>query len=182
MFWVIGFLLIAGGATVAFFLNKGYGASLGLIGLLMIRSVDKDGNPDGKSPLKQNGHACAAKVKVVPLRDRLTKHVAAEIVVDADCWKGLRLAQQRALIDHELEHLVVVVNKLNEIQMDDAGHPKLKCKPDSYALWGFPEIAKRHGLDSGEVLNAQALARQLGSALGIAPGEIAVPEPEPVEA
>ena len=36
MFWVIGFLLIAGGAAVAFFLNKGYGASLGLIGLLMI--------------------------------------------------------------------------------------------------------------------------------------------------
>lgn len=36
MFWVIGFLLIAAGAAVAFFLNKGYGASLGLIGLLMI--------------------------------------------------------------------------------------------------------------------------------------------------
>lgn len=36
IFWVIGFLLIAAGAAVAFFLNKGYGASLGLIGLLMI--------------------------------------------------------------------------------------------------------------------------------------------------
>ena len=36
MFWVIGFLLIAGGAAVAFFLNKTYGASLALIGLLMI--------------------------------------------------------------------------------------------------------------------------------------------------
>lgn len=36
MFWVIGFLLIAGGAAVAFFLNKTYGASLSFIGLLMI--------------------------------------------------------------------------------------------------------------------------------------------------
>jgi uncharacterized membrane protein len=36
MFWVIGFLLIAGGAAVAFFLNKTYGASLAFIGLLMI--------------------------------------------------------------------------------------------------------------------------------------------------
>lgn len=36
MFWVIGFILIAAGAGVAFFLNKAYGASLGLIGLLMI--------------------------------------------------------------------------------------------------------------------------------------------------
>jgi hypothetical protein len=36
MFWVIGFILIAAGAGVAFFLNKAYGASLGLIGLLML--------------------------------------------------------------------------------------------------------------------------------------------------
>jgi len=36
MFWVIGFLLIAGGAAVAFFLNKTYGSSLAFIGLLMI--------------------------------------------------------------------------------------------------------------------------------------------------
>ena len=36
MFWVIGFLLIAGGAAVAFFLNKTYGGSLAFIGLLMI--------------------------------------------------------------------------------------------------------------------------------------------------
>lgn len=36
VFWVIGFILIVAGAAVAFFLNKGYGASLGLIGLLMI--------------------------------------------------------------------------------------------------------------------------------------------------
>ena len=36
MFWVIGFLLIAGGAAVAFFLNKTYGGSLALIGLLML--------------------------------------------------------------------------------------------------------------------------------------------------
>lgn len=36
MFWVIGFLLIAGGAAVAFFLNKTYGGSLALIGVLML--------------------------------------------------------------------------------------------------------------------------------------------------
>ena len=36
LFWVIGFLLIAGGAAVAFFLNKTYGGSLALIGLLML--------------------------------------------------------------------------------------------------------------------------------------------------
>ena len=36
MFWVIGFILIVAGAAVAFFVNKGYGASLGLIGILMI--------------------------------------------------------------------------------------------------------------------------------------------------
>ena len=36
LFWVIGFMLIIGGAAVAFFLNKTYGGSLALIGLLML--------------------------------------------------------------------------------------------------------------------------------------------------
>jgi hypothetical protein len=36
MFWVIGFLLIAAGAAVAFFLNKGYGGTLALLGALML--------------------------------------------------------------------------------------------------------------------------------------------------
>ena len=36
MFWVIGFLLIAAGAAVAFFLNKGYGGALVLLGALML--------------------------------------------------------------------------------------------------------------------------------------------------
>jgi len=35
-FWVIGFILIAGGAAVALFLNKTYGSTLTLVGLLMI--------------------------------------------------------------------------------------------------------------------------------------------------
>ena len=36
MFWVIGFSLIAAGAAVAFFLNKSYGASIALLGIIMI--------------------------------------------------------------------------------------------------------------------------------------------------
>ena len=36
MFWVIGFVLIAAGAAVAFFLNKGYGGALVLLGALML--------------------------------------------------------------------------------------------------------------------------------------------------
>jgi len=36
MFWVIGFVLIAAGAAVAFFLNKTYGGSLAMLGVLML--------------------------------------------------------------------------------------------------------------------------------------------------
>lgn len=36
MFWIIGFLLIAAGAAVAFFLNKSYGGMLALLGALML--------------------------------------------------------------------------------------------------------------------------------------------------
>lgn len=36
LFWVLGFILIAAGAAVAFFLNKSYGGMLALIGALML--------------------------------------------------------------------------------------------------------------------------------------------------
>ena len=36
LFWVLGFLLIAAGAAVAFFLNKSYGGMLALLGVLML--------------------------------------------------------------------------------------------------------------------------------------------------
>jgi hypothetical protein len=36
IFWIIGFLLIAAGAAVAFFLNKSYGGMLALLGALML--------------------------------------------------------------------------------------------------------------------------------------------------
>lgn len=36
LFWVLGFLLIAAGAAVAFFLNKSYGGMLALLGALML--------------------------------------------------------------------------------------------------------------------------------------------------
>jgi len=36
MFWVIGFVLIAAGAAVAFFLNRTYGGSLAMLGVLML--------------------------------------------------------------------------------------------------------------------------------------------------
>lgn len=36
MFWVIGFILLAGGAAVSLFLNKSYGAAMCLLGLLML--------------------------------------------------------------------------------------------------------------------------------------------------
>lgn len=36
LFWIIGFLLIAAGAAVAFFLNKSYGGMLALLGALML--------------------------------------------------------------------------------------------------------------------------------------------------
>lgn len=36
MFWVIGFILLAGGAAVSLFLNKTYGAAMCLLGVLML--------------------------------------------------------------------------------------------------------------------------------------------------
>ncbi len=139
------------------------------IGVLMIRSVDKDGFVTGKPPLKSGGgFPAAARIQVVPLRDRISKQTDAEITIDAEMWKGLNADQHKALIDHELTHLVIVTAKKTGVPiLDDLNRPKLRLQPDNYFAWGFLECAARHGKASLEFLSVQHLAQEHGATLGI---------------
>lgn len=161
------------------------------IGILFVRSLDKDGMPNGKFPLKKAGHPAAAQVKVVPLKDRVTKEIDAEIHIDAESWKLVDERTRTALLDHEIEHLELVYDKKTGsiLQKDDLDRPKLKCKPDDFFLWGIETIARRHGMASSEVMNARRLANTIGAVLGIAlsntapkPNETPTPAPEPTPA
>lgn len=149
------------------------------IGIIMVSSEDKDGEPDGKPALKSaSGHPAAAKVGLVSPKDRLTKHYEVEILIDSQAWGEMTPAKRLAVLDHELTHVEVTKGGEGEVKVDAYGNPKLKLIPDQFHLWGFLEIAQRHGTDSSEVLCMRDMVSQHGHLFGVAPGEEPVPKDE----
>lgn len=118
------------------------------------------------------GHACYAKIKVVPLIDRLTKGFDAQLLVDLRKWDDdLRHRQRVALLDHELSHLELteyayapVLDADNRptgeeqivgVEKDDLDRPRLRLvKGDVNAGDGFAAVISRNGEDALEFLNA----------------------------
>jgi len=72
------------------------------IGILMAANPNSD-----KPAVSHRGHAARATVRIVPLKDRVTKQYDAEILIDADNWQKSRAEHHYALIDHELSHVAI---------------------------------------------------------------------------
>lgn len=117
------------------------------------------------SELLHGGYPAYATIKVVPLKDRLTKDYDAELVLDRHLWERLRHRHRKALLDHELSHLAVAKFVEHESEdgevsctfaTDDIGRPKLKTVKGNWNGGdGFREVVKRHGDWAIEFLNAQ---------------------------
>lgn len=77
------------------------------IGVIMAHAAvdDKTGQIKGCAIKGHAGSPAAACVKVVPLKDRLTKGYDVELLIDGDHWPSTPLATQIALLDHELTHI-----------------------------------------------------------------------------
>jgi hypothetical protein len=114
-------------------------------------------NPDGV-PVKHGGYPALAKVSVVSLKDRVTKEIDAEIVVDELEFNKLRTAQRVAMFDHELTHLELKRDKdSGEVQRDDLGRPRLKTRPGDFNGGdAFREVIERHGDMAIEFYNAMS--------------------------
>ena len=118
------------------------------VGLVVVYQEDENST---KPAISKNGAKCAASVKVVNLRDRLTKGYDAEILLDGECWEGCTNERKIAILDHELEHLVPVFdNKTGKPKLDSLERPKLRTRNDDIQFWGFSKIAARHGKNSQE--------------------------------
>lgn len=147
-------------------------------------------NPDGPA-IKRHGSAARATVKVVPLKDRLTKGFDAELLIDQSECDLMRPAHLNALIDHELSHLVVVTKKEKApkrgknqpkappavvIARDDLGRPKLKTRPGDWdAGDGFKDVVARHGDYAPEYENLRRAKAAADAAKAEGPGERAEP-------
>lgn len=118
--------------------------------LLAMMKVEDNFKP-GAVTLKLRGYPVAAYVKVNPYKLRVQGHADAEIVIDGDQWPHMTDAIKDALIDHELEHLVLKKNKEGEVQFDDLDRPKITLALHSHQFGWFDSIARRHGISSFEV-------------------------------
>lgn len=117
-------------------------------------ATDDNGDPVGPA-LKLHGYACAGVAKINSYELRKKGHGDTEIKLDGDRWDEWSQAEQDAILDHELEHFELCVDKKGRVKRDDADRPKVRCRKHDHQFGWFDAIAKRHGPASIEVQQFQ---------------------------
>lgn len=147
------------------------------IAIIFAMSSDEEG-----SALKHHGYPAAATVKIIALKDRVTKDHDAEMMIDAEFWKSSDDSKRIALIDHELSHLALKRKKpekprkgqpvekdadpQGEVIYDDLNRPALKTVKGDYNVGdGFMKVIQRHQTASVETDNLNAAMALVESAL-----------------
>lgn len=136
------------------------------IAILVVRKISEDG--EAFHALKHHGAEAAAKISLVPARRRLLVDHDLELVVDGLTWDNIPAPSREALLDHELTHVVVQKDKNGQPKTDDIGRPRLKLRPDDYAINGFFEVAERHGNFAMEAVTLRRIHERMLVALGTA--------------
>lgn len=137
------------------------------IGILFALSTKED-----QPAIRQSGYPVDGMIKIVPLKDRITKNFDVEIILDGQEWRNRTEAYSTALIDHLLCRIELKKPKpkkpkknnsahgsetekesleQSEFITDDIGRPVLKIRPwDWNAGFGFREVVERHGDNAPE--------------------------------
>lgn len=118
-----------------------------------------DQDDDGKllnDALKLHGVRALAIARKIPLKDRAMGRADAEICIDGDWWKEALEKEQRALLDHEIHHLMVKIDKRGLVR-DDLGRPVIQLRKHDYQFGWFKIIAERNGGASLEVQQAKIM-------------------------
>ena len=133
-------------------------------------------NPKDGPAVSHGGYPALASIKVVPLKDRITKGYDAEMLIDATFWKTTNEETRMALLDHELSHLELKKPKERKTDkkkknqeededddniiagqsflVDDINRPILKMKKGDWNVGdGFVEVVRRHGANAIERVN-----------------------------
>jgi hypothetical protein len=106
--------------------------------------ADEFGETDAVA-LKDGGYQVAAKVKINGYKARVQGHADAEITIDGDRWDTWSEAEQRAILDHQIEHLELKTDRDNNILRDDLDRPKLLMRRHDHQFGWFDSIVRRHG-------------------------------------
>lgn len=101
----------------------------------------------------KNGVKALGLARKLPLKDRAMGRGDAEITLDHDHWEKISESDRRALLDHELHHLSVKIDKRGLVR-DDLGRPVLTIRDHDYDFGWFRVIAERHEKASIERIQA----------------------------
>lgn len=119
-------------------------------------ATNDKGQPTGPAIMHQ-GYPALGLCRVLSLKDRAMGRADVEITIDGDQWPEMSPEQQDALLDHELHHIQLRLNKVGKLDTDDLGRPKVSIRKHDRQYGWFDAIAKRHGAASFEVQQANNL-------------------------
>ncbi len=119
--------------------------------LFALPTVNKNGDDVGHA-ISHGGYRCAAKVRVIGLKDRAKGMGDAEIIVDGRQWDEWDDGERDAVLDHELEHIVATG------KIDDLERPKLRLIKHDHQFGWFDSIVRRHGKKAIEWRQYERLA------------------------
>jgi hypothetical protein len=139
-------------------------ASVSVNAMFVYAARDADGQPKGPA-IKHHGCAAYALIKINSLKDRVEGKDDATIFLDGDNYKDWPKETARAILHHEIHHLLVCRDKDGVIKSDDHGRPKLKMRQHDVQIGWFMEIAEQYGSDSIEVQQATMIKAKYGKQL-----------------
>lgn len=134
-----------------------YHADLDGVTVSALFVFDDDADNDA-AVLKHQGYPAAAVVSITPVKQRALGIADAVIVVDRNQWNVLSARQRDALMDHELTHLMRVIDEEDgKPRFDAIDRPKLAIRRHDHQLGWFDEVARRHADASPEMRQAKQL-------------------------
>ncbi len=117
---------------------------------LLMAFGNEDAEGTKRPSIKVHGVPANGVARIVSYKDRVKGMGDAEIILDADWWETASDAERKALLDHELHHIVLHLDDDGQVQFDDCRRPKLKLRKHDFEIGVFNVIAARHGDASGE--------------------------------
>ena len=106
-------------------------------------------------PIVVRGIECAATVRITSTRERALGIGDAVITINGELMPTWSTRQLHAVIDHELTHLELKMDKkTGQPKVDDQDRPMLKIRLHDREFGWFDSVATRWGADSFE--NSQA--------------------------
>lgn len=123
--------------------------------VMAFADVDDNGQKKGFA-ITHHKRQVFGECRKVKIKDRAMGRGDAEITLDGDWWSTASEAERRALLDHELHH-IVVREEMGVAIRDDLGRPKLGLRLHDIELGWFNVIAARNDTGSQERIQAKSI-------------------------